>query len=100
MFLFYGNFMDELELLDELTDELEKYKQETKYKKLTFSQWFRLDTQFQKNPHIHKIYSDIQFFPAGEHVVMRSLLNEFGYYPSGREETMKIAYDLIVLGYE
>lgn len=89
---------DEPDLFDEIQDELNTFRRETRYKKLSQVQWDRLDYQYRKTPQIHKVYTDIQFFPSGEHIALRSILNSFGYFPIDREETMAIAYDLLILG--
>ena len=92
--------MDELELLSEIEEELVDFKMATRYKKLTLPQWVDLNNQFVKTPQIDRISPDMQFYPAGEHVVLRSILNGLGYFPKDRADCMRIAYDLIILGYE
>lgn len=90
--------MDDTDLLEEIENELASFKRETRYKQLPLASYIELRQQYERTPPITAAYGDIQFYPAGEHVALRSILNRFGYYPNNREETMKIAHDLILLG--
>jgi hypothetical protein len=63
--------------------------------KLTRIQWFDLDTQFARTPALAD-----GFMPSGEHYQLVSLLNSFGIRPSGREEAMKIAEQLLTQGWQ
>lgn len=90
--------MDEPELLDELTDELEKYKQETKYRKLTRSEWETLNEQMQVTPEIIDGYEEI--YPSGEHYRLNMLLKTMGFYPETRHEIMDTAWSLLINGHQ
>lgn len=96
-----GNeIVDDLDLLEELEDELSDFKRSRKYKKLTVEQWVDLNNQYVRTPEIDRVSKDTQFYPAGEHVILRSILNSFGYFPIDRADCMNMAYDLIIMGYE
>jgi hypothetical protein len=82
-----------------MENELEDYRRETRYKKLTLEQWVLLNDQFNRTPELDRISPDMQFYPAGEHVILRSILNSFGYFPVDRADCMKMAYDLLLMGY-
>ena len=90
--------MDEMYLLDELAEEFAEFKRQSNYRQLPFAKYEELRHQYERTPSVTTAYGDIQFYPAGEHVVLRSILNRFGYFPNSREEAMQVAYDLILLG--
>ena len=92
--------MNDLDLLDEIQSELDDFTRQRKYKKLSFSEWVELDIQYNKTPPVNKFLPDEQFFPYGEHVILRSILNKLGYFPISRQNTLDMAYDLLILGYE
>ena len=64
-------------------------------KKLTRLQWEKLDAQYSVTPGLGD-----GFMPSGEHYILVSCLNEFGYHPNSREEAMNMAEELLANGYE
>jgi hypothetical protein len=64
-------------------------------KKLKRSQWERLDIQYARTPSLGDSMA-----ASGEHYLLVALLNEFGYYPHSREETMELAEELLANGWE
>ena len=64
-------------------------------KKLTRQLWEKLDAQYEKTPTLAESYR-----PSGEHYLLLAILNEFGYYPNDRAETINLAEVLLANGYE
>jgi hypothetical protein len=90
--------MDETYLLEELEEEFASFKRETRYKQLPFAKYEELRYQYERTPQITTAYGDVQYYPMGEHVVLRSILNRLGYFPNSRGEAIEVAHELILLG--
>lgn len=63
-------------------------------KKLTQAQWERLSCQFDMTPPLD------DHSGSGQHMVLVSVLNGFGYNPRSREEAMALAEELLAAGDE
>jgi len=61
---------------------------------LTRSQWEQLDEQMSRTPS----ETDPEGVP-GEHVHLIALLNKFGYSPMSKQETLRIAQQLLEAGW-
>lgn len=90
--------MDDTALLDEVAKELEEFKLETKYRKLTQTEWETLNRQMQKTPEIIDGYEEI--YPSGEHYRLSLLLRKMKFYPETRHEIMDVAWGLLINGHE
>jgi len=64
-------------------------------KKLTRQQWEMLDVQFSNTPLLTDSLS-----ASGEHYILISLLNRFGFHPHSREEAMELAEELLSYGWQ
>ncbi|OGO74604.1 MAG: hypothetical protein COS37_06215 [Anaerolineae bacterium CG03_land_8_20_14_0_80_58_20] len=64
-------------------------------KKLARQQWEALDIQFSRTPGLADSFS-----ASGEHYILVSLLNQFGYHPTSREEAIKLAERLLSNGWD
>ena len=63
--------------------------------KLTRSQYYALQEQFERLPDLGASYSS-----SGEHYQLIALLNTFGFHPSGRDEAIKLAERLLANEYQ
>lgn len=63
-------------------------------KKLTRDQWYELDNQLSRTPE----QPDAESVP-GEHLKLIALLNRFGFHPMSKQEAMKLAADLLAMGW-
>ena len=68
---------------------------EEREKKLTRPQWEALDIQFSRTPGLADSFS-----ASGEHYILISLLNKFGYHPTSREQAIKLAERLLSNGWD
>lgn len=67
----------------------------TDQEQLTQEQWEQLYTQYENTPGLNDSFS-----ASGEHYILISLLNRFGYHPHSREEAMELSEDLLAKGYK
>lgn len=65
-------------------------------KKLTRDQWEQLNAQLAITPDLSDSYS----YTSGEHYILVSLLNKYGYRPRTREQAMELAQELLCNGYQ
>jgi len=89
---------DDLALLDEIENELEDYRRETRYKKLTREQWDRLNKKLQTAT--ENVHDRNELYASGEHYELAMMLREFGYYPEGRFNIVNTAWEIVIRGYE
>lgn len=62
--------------------------------RLTREQYIALDIQYQRTPPLTDSVS-----ASGEHYILLYLLNQFGFHPNSREETMRLAEELLAEGW-
>ena len=62
---------------------------------LDYDQWAALDNIYSQLPDLGSSYS-----ASGMHYQLISLLNSFGYHPSGREDAVKTAERLLSNGWK
>lgn len=87
-------------LFDEIAEDYDLFRKETRYRKLSRDEWEELNTQYQKTPQIHKIYDNVNFFPSGEHYKLNILLRKYGHSAADRVNSMRVAEDLLTLGWD
>lgn len=63
-------------------------------KKITRNQYYELQTQFDATPDPSE-----SGFPSGQHYLLIAILNKFGFHPSGREEALSLADNLLSQGW-
>ena len=83
---------------DEIELELDKFKSETKYRKLSKQEWDELNRQMQRTPEIIDGYEEI--YPSGEHYRLSLLLRKMKFYPETRQEIMDTAWSLLINGHK
>ena len=66
-------------------------------KKLTEDQWYQLSAQLEKTPTMN---DDVVSMGTGEHYQVMHLLGTFGHCVRGKQEAMKLAMQLLDMGYE
>ena len=64
-------------------------------KKLTRDQRYALDEQYNKTPE----HPDDEGVP-GEHLRLMALLNRFGFHPMSKQEAMRMAGELLEMGWD
>lgn len=63
-------------------------------KKLTEKEYFELDSQYAVTPALCDTFS-----ASGEHYILVMLLNSMGFYPTDRENAIKLTEELLANGY-
>jgi hypothetical protein len=63
--------------------------------KMTRQQWYELDEQFSRTP-AEPFFSQ----HPGEHMKLIALLNQFGYQPMTKQQTLKLAMTLLDFGWQ
>lgn len=90
--------MNDLELLDEIEKELNEFRRETRYRKLTSAEWDELDRQMRFTNEVVDGRSEV--YASGEHYNLNLILRKFGYYQETREGIMNTAWNLLLGGKE